>query len=109
MVEIVAGGLRKAMASYASQLSVSLVEAYGQVRVLQETTRKPLPATYVKVYARRGDGSVKFYRDGYTDLRGKFDYASLSTNDLDDTERFALLILHPEHGAVIREADPPQR
>ena len=28
-------------------------------------------------------GSVAFYKDGYTDLRGWFDYATLSTNDLD--------------------------
>ena len=35
---------------------------------------------YVKVYGRAQDGSVKFFKDGYTDLRGKFDYVSLNTN-----------------------------
>jgi hypothetical protein len=52
---------------------------------------------------------VKFFKDGYTDFRGRFDYVSLNTNELDNTEKLALLILSEEHGAVIREADPPKR
>ena len=30
---------------------------------------------YVKVFAKFFHGSVSFYRDGYTDLVGRFDYA----------------------------------
>ena len=30
--------------------------------------------------------------DGYTDLRGRFDYTSLSTNPLDAVARFSLRI-----------------
>ena len=37
----------------------------------------------MKVYARMKDGNVRFYKDGYTDLRGCFDYTSLNTNELD--------------------------
>ena len=29
----------------------------------------------MKVYAQMQDGGVQFYKDGYTDLRGRFDYA----------------------------------
>ncbi|MDG1897698.1 MAG: hypothetical protein P8J37_22595 [Fuerstiella sp.] len=36
-----------------------------------------------KAYAKMKNGSTQFYKDGHTDLRGRFDYASLSTNDLD--------------------------
>ena len=64
---------------------------------------------YVKVYARMADGSVRFYKDGYTDLRGRFDYGSLSTNELDAVTKFAILVLSEEHGALVREADPPKR
>ena len=109
MIEIVAGGLRRSQAYYANALSLQVVETYGRLQVLHEESREPLPETYVKVYARRSDGSVKFYKDGYTDRRGKFDYVSLSTSDLADVDRFALLILHPDHGATIKEAPPPQR
>jgi hypothetical protein len=55
------------------------------------------------------DGSVQFYKDGYTDLRGRFDFSSLSTNELDNVEKFALLIMSDEHGAVVREAAPPKQ
>ena len=64
---------------------------------------------YVKVYARGTDGRVKFYKDGYTDLRGRFDYTSLNTNEIDRVSRLAILILSPVHGAVVREAAPPKR
>ena len=55
------------------------------------------------------DGTVKFYKDGYTDLRGRFDYASVSTLDKQPISRFAVLVLSEEHGATIREAIPPQQ
>ena len=55
------------------------------------------------------DGSIRFYKDGYTDLRGQFDYTSLNTNELDQVGRFSILILNEEHGAIVREAAPPQR
>jgi hypothetical protein len=71
--------------------------------------RRPLPATYVKVYARQQGGAVTFYKDGYTDLRGRFDYATLSTDDLDRVERFAILIASDDAGATVLEAPPPPR
>jgi hypothetical protein len=46
---------------------------------------------------------------GYTDLRGRFDYASLSTNDLENVEKFSLLVYSQERGAVVKEAAPPKR
>jgi hypothetical protein len=109
IVEIVAEGKRKSQAYYAHDLLVQVVENYGQVRVARQGTNGPLPKTYVKVYARMKNGEVKFYKDGTTDLRGVFDYVSLNTNELDQVDRFALLILSGEHGAVIREAQPPKR
>lgn len=103
MVEILGAGLKKSCVYYAHSLDVQVIENYGYVNVAQADTRKPLPGTYVKVFARMRDKDVRFYKDGYTDLRGRFDYMSLSTDETDRVERFALLILHPEHGAVIRE------
>jgi hypothetical protein len=63
----------------------------------------------VKVYARLADGQVKFYKDGYTDLRGRFDYASVSTPERTPVGRFAILVLADDRGAVIREAGTPQQ
>ena len=109
MVEIVAGGVRKSKAYYANSLAAQVIETYGQVKVTHAKTGKPLPRVYVKVYARMKDGRVRFYKDGYTDLRGRFDYTSLNTNELDHVAKFSLLVLSDTHGAIVREANPPKR
>ena len=109
MVEVESGGIKKSRAYYANALNLQVIENYGQVRVTHEKTRKPLSKVYVKVYARTRDGGIRFFKDGYTDSRGRFDYTSLSTNELDNVSRFALLILDETHGATVREAAPPKR
>ncbi len=108
LVEVVAGGQRKAQAVYANELAVTLSENYGQLQVRHAADQRPLGKVYVKVYALQ-NGRPVFYKDGYTDLRGKFDYASLSTDDLGGITRFALLVLSPEHGAVVKEAGVPRQ
>jgi hypothetical protein len=61
---------------------VQVIDNYGQVKVTTKNTAKPLPMTYIKVYSRMKNGTTSFYKDGYTDRRGRFDYASLSTSKL---------------------------
>jgi len=109
MVEALAAGVRKTQAYYANSLKVQVVESYGQLIVAQAETGKPVPGAYVKVYAKMADGKVKFFKDGYTDLRGRFDYASLNTNELENAQRLAVLVLSDAFGAVVREAAPPKR
>jgi hypothetical protein len=109
LVEIRGAGQTRSQAYYANSLAVQVIENYGQVRVADSGTGQALPKVYVKVYARMTDGRTRFYKDGYTDLRGRFDYASLSTNELDFVDRFALLVLSEHNGAVVREAAPPKR
>ncbi len=109
LVEIVGGGQTLSRAYYSNAMSVQVIENYGQVRVTQATTAKPLPRTYVKVYAQLANGQVKFYKDGYTDLRGRFDYSSLNTDELGGVQKFSVLVLNEEHGAVVREATPPKQ
>lgn len=109
MVEVVSGGLRTSKPYFASSLTVQMIESYGQVQVSHLEGVRPAPRLYVKVFARMQDGSVKFYKDGYTDHRLRFDYATLSTDELDRVERFAILVLGDELGAVVREVAPPRR
>jgi hypothetical protein len=104
-----AAGLCRSIAHYAHDLAIELAHHYGQIRVLRASTQAPLSAAYVKVYARQRGGAVAFYKDGYTDLRGRFDYATLSTDDLDRVERFALLVASTEAGSTVLEAAPPAR
>lgn len=109
LVEIIGGGQTRVQAAYANSLVVQTSENYGQVKVAHQDDGKPLAKTYVKVYAQMNDGTVKFYKDGYTDLRGKFDYASVSTNELDNVQKFALLVMSEANGAIVRETAPPKR
>jgi hypothetical protein len=109
MVEVTGAGVTRMQGYYPHSLGIQVMENYGQLRVAHEQTGKALPKVYVKVYARMRGGAVQFYKDGYTDLRGRFDYTSLGTDELDRVERFAVLILSDEHGAVVREAAPPKR
>jgi hypothetical protein len=109
VVEAVGAGMRKAKVHYANDLVTTLSHQYGQIRVQRASDHGALAATYVKVYARRRGGEVAFYKDGYTDLRGWFDYATLSTTELDAVERFAILVCSDRAGAAILEATPPAR
>ena len=109
VIEVSGGGLTKNLVMYANSLVVNHSPNLGRLQVLTKQGLQPLEGAYVKVYSRDNSGSVKFYKDGYTDLRGQFDYTSLSTNDLDTTQRFSLLVLHPEHGTSVRESEPPKR
>jgi len=106
LVEISGGGTVKSIPVYAHALDVRMSESFGQLTV--EQAGKPLPKTYVKVFADV-NGTPAFYKDGYTDLRGKFDYASLSTDDLNGARRFSILVASEEHGALVQEAKPPAR
>lgn len=108
VVEVVGAGRSSMRAYYAHSLSVQVIENYGEVKVTHQSTGKPVSKAYVKVYALGTGGKVKFYKDGYTDLRGRFEYASLNTDDLDSATKFSILILSDENGAVVREATPPK-
>lgn len=69
---------------------------------------KPLPGVYVKVFVRlSGSSQTQFYKDGYTDIRGKFDYAQFSGSALPMVDRFALLVTHKQYGSLTLEAGTP--
>ena len=108
LVEVTGGGKTRSAVYYAGAVGVSLAESYGQLTATG-ADGKPLPAVYVKVYARLADGRVLFHKDGYTDRRGRFDYATVSTPERGAVERFAVLVLDDARGAAVKEAAPPPR
>jgi hypothetical protein len=137
LVEILGAGQRKAQAYHANTLKLTLAENYGRLEVRDEAAGKPVRKAYVKVYARLKNGAVRFYKDGYTDLRGKFDYASLNSSDnagrpippprpmpadgtglshamlapseLGEVEKLAILLMSEGQGAAVREVAPPRQ
>lgn len=109
LVEVRAGGLVRSRQYFANALDVRFLESFGQVAVTEPGGNQPLPKTYVKVFARLPDGTVRFHKDGYTDLRGRFDYASLSDDPNANAARYAVLVLDERRGAVIRDVAPPAK
>ncbi len=135
LVEVIGAGKRQTQAYHANTLKLTLTENYGRLETRDSTTDKPLPKAYVKVYAKLKNGTLRFFKDGYTDLRGRFDYASLNgpengvspptpyepapANGLDyqmlkpaelnEVEKLALLVLSDTHGATVKEVNPPGR
>ena len=79
LVEITANGKTRSVPVLANVMNATLNENYGQFQVTDAVNGKPLAKVYVKTYVRLANGTVKFHKDGYTDQRGKFDYASVST------------------------------
>jgi hypothetical protein len=108
LIEVRGGEQTKALPSYANGLNVQLIKSYGQIKVAAADDGRLLPKTYVKVYAQYQDGNIKFYKDGYTDLRGRFDYVTQSNSSTEGIQKFALFIQNDKLGTVIRYAIPPQ-
>ncbi|MBP8300304.1 MAG: hypothetical protein KA020_08085, partial [Planctomycetes bacterium] len=99
--------LLRAQTCFSNALAVRFLESYGQIAVTEPGNSTPLPKTYVKVFAKLPSGEVRFHKDGYTDLRGRFDYASVSDDPNAGAVRYSVLVLHEQRGAVIREVAPP--
>ena len=63
----------------------------------------------MKVYAKHiKTGDSFFYRDGYTDIRGKLDYTLTGGDKLKDVRKFSIMVVSEMYGAKFEEVDPPQ-
>lgn len=135
MVEVLGAGLRKSAAYSATRMRVDFAENYGRLDVRDTEGKLPQAKVYVKVYARLPGGAVRFFKDGYTDIRGRFDYASLNGSlreiqpglrepvppaagtdippiqpgEVARVQKFAVLVLGETGGSVIRELNAPSR
>ncbi len=136
LVEVLGAGQRKTEAHHANTLRLTLAENYGRLELRDQAANRPVSKAYVKVYARLKNGQVRFYKDGYTDLRGRFDYASLNSSEhpvppvvpmprtatadtatldtqmlrpdeIGEVARMSILIMSEANGALVREAIPP--
>ncbi|MBL8852495.1 MAG: hypothetical protein JNK57_00860 [Planctomycetaceae bacterium] len=107
MVEVSAGQQMGTTTVYSNNLDVQVVDSLGQLQVRTRDGQQVLPATYVKVYGKKANGETVFVKDGYTDVRGRMDYVTQSTVPIVGIEKLAILVSHPQHGSVIRQADLP--
>jgi len=82
--------------------------AMGQCRVVyndkkdKERFKRPIAGSYVKVYSKdEVTGKAVFYKDGYTDIRGRFSYRNLSTDQLVRSSALSMFVQTPENGATV--------
>ena len=90
-----------------SNLVVIITESLGELKVIDNNLQSVIKA-YVKVYVELKDNEVQFYKDGYTDLNGKFNYLALNTDQLKKAKKFYIFVSEEKQGAVIKECYPPK-
>ncbi|KAF9179501.1 hypothetical protein BGZ51_006867 [Haplosporangium sp. Z 767] len=104
-------------AYYSQTILVQCVEQTGTIRVITKSDgERPIRGGYVKIYAEMKQGSTVFWKDGYTDLVGRFAYAQVSTGvkvnsdtggGLGDVKRFAAFVDGGREGCVVKTLPVP--
>merc|ERR1712242_390713 len=100
-----ATGPRVARTHFNNSLFVEFNEDRGDLFV-GDLSKAPQVRAYVKVYLATERNPVGFFlKDGYTDLRGRFDYLSSNTNASRDGTKVAVLVVSESCGANVYYAD----
>ncbi|KAF9079535.1 hypothetical protein BGX27_006304 [Mortierella sp. AM989] len=105
-------------AYYSQTILVQCMERTGTLKVISKSDGKPIRGGYVKVYAEMKDNSsAVFWKDGYTDLVGRFAYALVSTGAASESEsdggglggvkRFAVFVDGGREGCVVKTLPVP--
>ena len=53
------------------------------------------------MYGRHHDNREEFYKDGYTDICGRFNFKALSSSDRDTVVKFAVLVSTVDQGSAV--------
>lgn len=85
-----------------SALKVQVYSSKGLIRVVNSKL-EGVPSAYVKVYSKDSTERVDFYKDGYTDSNGKFDYSTITSDKRSKITAFSVLVTHETLGAAVVE------
>ena len=107
LIQLTSGAATVNLTYFPSNMNIFVLEDAGQVKITSKDG-KPLSKVYVKCFSKNTGGSKSFHKDGYTDLRGTFDYASLNLEGSGNIQKFALLIVSEDYGAIMKETKPPK-
>ncbi|CDW90653.1 UNKNOWN [Stylonychia lemnae] len=111
VIEISGEGKQIFRTYYPTQIKVNILESYGELKVT-DNNGAALSKVYVKVFYQPSNnltGQPKFFKDGYTDIRGKFEYAQSSGSKLSEVKKFAIFVMSDTLGSIIKECDPPKQ
>jgi hypothetical protein len=104
VVEVIGGGFTLSQPNYDNELRIEISESLSQIRVFNKNSNKAIAKAYVKVYAQTPDAPEgRFLKDGYTDLRGRFDYKTVSSDEDAFIQAMAILVLTDSAGADVLE------
>jgi len=106
VIECQAENMVRMLTYFSTTLKVHIFEPYGELKVT-DINGEACPKVYVKVFGQKADGNAFYYKDGYTDARGRFDYTSLSTGRLKYSKKFAIFVMSDIYGSLIKECLPP--
>ena len=106
-VEVKAGSLKLFDIYLSSNLYLIITDSLGELKVI-ESNLKPVIKAYVKVYVELNNKEIQFYKDGYTDLNGKFNYLELNTDQLKNSKKFYIFVSEEKQGSIIKECYPPK-
>ncbi|KAL0231942.1 hypothetical protein PCE1_002939 [Barthelona sp. PCE] len=98
-------GMDRSLVFHPSKFQTKTVQQAGVIRIRDGT--KFLHSCYVKVYCRKHSGEVVFYKDGFTDRLGAFDYFSSSVIKASEVRELAILVISEEFGHVVVTSNPP--
>ena len=106
IIEVIGEGKQVFLSYFSTELKVIVNENFGELKVTNQDGN-PLSKIYVKVYAKHNNGDIKFFRDGYTDIRGKIEYSQSSSGKLGSIQKLSLFIMSDELGSMTKECQPP--
>ena len=114
LIQIISDTLNVKKSFFDNNLITQIQENTGIIQVLTKDTKTntliSIKKAYIKIYVRLRDNHKSvFYKDGYTDLIGKFDYVSVSTKSekLNKIDKFAIFVQHNTYGSVVIYANKP--
>ncbi len=107
LIEVSSDSIKKFNMYFSSEIKIIISENLGELKVLNQQL-KPVIKAYIKVFVKLNYGEPKFYKDGYTDLRGQFNYLDLNTDQLKDAEKFYIFASEDNLGVKITECNPPR-
>ena len=103
---IYSDGKTKSLTYFPCTFTTFVIENIGQIKIIGPDS-KPLSKVYVKCFALDNHQRVTFYKDGYTDMRGTFDYAALNLESKKSITKFAILVMAKDNGAQVKQLAPP--
>jgi hypothetical protein len=81
-------------------LNITVSNNQGRIKVSKKNSQVGMSRVYVKVFVRNTYGSISFYRDGYTDAAGGFNYFDLKNARINNISQFAVFVDHKELGKM---------